>query len=84
MFDESEIEDFRQVAAKAGLARADFDFANRAWHVAGPFAGLIMEHAEITVRLRKTGVERTYRAGDDCTAWVCDFESDLNAGVFYR
>jgi len=38
--------------------------------------------AQATVTRKKSGISRSYRAGDDGTAWVVDFEKDLRAGVF--
>jgi len=35
----------------------------------------------VTIKLRKTGVERTYETGHAST-WVVQFASDLDAGAF--
>ena len=38
--------------------------------------------ARATVMRKKSGISRSYRAGDDGTTWVVDFEKNLRAGVF--
>jgi len=49
---------------------------------APPLRALSSMKAQATVTRKKSGISRSYRAGDDGTAWVVDFEKDLRAGVF--
>jgi|BarGraNGADG00212_2_1021979.scaffolds.fasta_scaffold124726_2 hypothetical protein len=44
--------------------------------------GLIITIALVTVTRKKNAISRSYRAGDDGTAWVADFEKELRAGVY--
>lgn len=43
---------------------------------------LVITKAQATVTRKQSGISRGYRAGDDGTTWVVDFEKDLREGVF--
>jgi hypothetical protein len=81
--DETESEDFYAVLKEQGFDPDDFEQVEQledpqpAW-----ISGLVVRKACITVRQKKTGMSRRYRAGDDGTAWVVEFSQDLKAGVF--
>ena len=75
----SELTDFKAVLAKHGLSERDFALSSREDPL--PVGEVSPVSGSVTVKYEKTGAERTYMAGHG-TAWVVEFENDLNAGQF--
>jgi hypothetical protein len=81
--DETESEDFNRVVKEQEYHRDDFELAEEVDEARlAAFEDLVIMIAKVTVTQKKTGASRSYPAGDDGTAWVIEFERDLQAGVF--
>ena len=81
--DDSEIEDFTSILRGQGWDPGDFrieETVDDPRPAAVP--GLVLTTATVRVTHTKTGASCQYRAGDDATAWVIEFEQDLLAGRF--
>jgi hypothetical protein len=77
--DDSELNDFRAALRRHGLAESGFDVSSLERPL--PVGRISPTTGMVTVRNKKTGAKRTYEAGHG-TAWVVQFEKDLNAGHF--
>jgi hypothetical protein len=77
----SEKEDFASALDRDGYAKEDFEILARE----DPFPTQDIGHitGAVTVRNKKIGFEQTYKAGHT-TAWVAEFERDLQTGLFGR
>lgn len=76
VIDKSELEDFKTILRKHGYPEEDFGLT---WKRDASPARPSPETGSVTVRNKRTGVERTY--GDGYLAkWVVEFEQDLKAG----
>jgi len=70
-FPANEQQDIEAVFRQVGLALQEFEFSDTNGTTA----------RQVTVRRQKTGAESVYDAGPG-TAWVEEFESDLECGLF--
>lgn len=77
--DPTEYEDFEAVIRKADRDISDFELTQSLDDY--PTAGIWPVTGKVTVRSTKTGTAITYKFGPG-TAWVVDFERDLQAGMF--
>jgi hypothetical protein len=79
MIDASEDEDFDNALKRGGYKKEDFEIVQSEDPL--PRQGIGHVTGTITVRNKRTGVHRTYNAGY-ATAWVADFDQDLQSGAF--
>jgi len=79
---ETEIEDFSAVLREQGFDPDDFELTEEVDEPRAAIQGFVIMKAQATVTRKNRGISRSYRAGDDETMWVVDFEKDLRAGVF--
>lgn len=76
----TEMEDFNRILAQHGCTKDDFELTGHEDPL--PASGEVAPvTGHPTVKHRESGVERTYKAGHG-TAWVVEFENDLNAKAF--
>ena len=68
-----EIEDFESTIKSHGRNREDYELIEKP----DPISEFII--GRVTVKNKKSGVTKTYRAGHG-SAWVIAFEKDLEAG----
>jgi hypothetical protein len=76
---QSSIEDALKAIKQLGLAEKDFTVIVKdetQWE-----AGLVPIVGSVQFKHNRSGVERTYRAGDQST-WAFEFIQDLRAGVY--
>ena len=76
----SEREDFESAIDRAGYDKHDLEISEEN---AFPAQGIGVITGTVTIRNKRTGVERMYKAGH-ATAWVVEFETDLQTGLFTR
>lgn len=69
-----EIEDFESTIKNHGRNREDYELIEKP----DPISEFIV--GRVTVKNKKSGATKTYRAGHG-SAWVIDFEKDLEAGT---
>jgi len=77
--DASAREDFDSAIERAGLPKDEFEISEK--EDPFPAQSIVPITGTVTVRNKRTGVERTYKAGH-ATAWVVEFEKDLHMGLF--
>jgi hypothetical protein len=77
--DQSELDDFKAVLTKYGHSEGDFELSSEEAPL--PIGNVSPVTGSVKVKHKMTGIERTYGAGHG-TAWVVEFEKDLEAGRF--
>lgn len=79
VWSDSELEDFWGSVNRHGYRNADFEITQKPNPTSG--AGVQAVTGTVTVRCKRSGVERTYRAGYGST-WPAEVDQDLARGVF--
>lgn len=79
MMHDDELEDAKDAIRGQNLNPDDFEFSHRDTSQGG--SGIFAVTGEVTIRNKKTGIEKVYATGHD-TAWPVEFGDDLKAGAF--
>jgi hypothetical protein len=77
----TETQDFNSAIKRAGYPKDEFEISEK--EDPSPVGVVHAITGTVTVRNKRTGVERTYKAGH-ATAWVAEFEKDLQTGLFTK
>ena len=80
IIDETEMKDFRSVLQQHGLAEDEYELSSKENPL--PASRVTPITGTITVKNTKNGGGQTYKVGY-ATAWVADFEFDLEAGKVF-
>lgn len=77
----SEVDDFKTELRRQRRSLNEFDVWATPKRLDNESGQISADRGTVTIKLRKTGVERTYETGHAST-WVVQFASDLDAGIF--
>jgi hypothetical protein len=78
---ENELEDFKNTLVKYDYSEDEFEWSGIENSI--PADGIFQITGMVIIKLKKTGIVRTYKAGHG-SHWIVDFEDDLKASVFNR
>jgi len=77
----SEVDDLKSELRRQQRSLDEFDVSATPQRLDDQTGQISANRGTVTIKLRKTGVERTYETGHAST-WVVQFASDLDAGAF--
>lgn len=77
----SEVDDLKTELQRQHRSLDEFDVSATPQRLDDEFGAISANRGTVTIKLRKTGAERTYGTGHAST-WVVQFSNDLQAGAF--
>jgi len=77
----SEVDDLKNELSRQQRSLDEFDVSATPQRLDDQSGGISADRGTVTIKLRKTGAERTYETGHAST-WIAQFASDLGSGIF--